>query len=120
PSGNEIHLDENNKNMNFTSPETVTFNCKNFIINASEGITYNAGTDIIQKAAHDIDINAGGNINEAADNKSENIEKTITRSSHESTHYAEKVTILSTDENMLLESSQKTVEINSAEQSNFF
>jgi len=38
----------------------------------------------------------------------------------DSTQYAEKVTIFSTKENMLLESSEKTVEINSAEKSNLF
>ena len=63
PSGNEIHLDEENKNINITSPETVTFNCKNFIINASEGITYNAGTHIAENATLNKTTIVGGVLN---------------------------------------------------------
>jgi len=63
PSGNEIHLDEKNKNINVTSPETVTFNCKNFIINASEGITYNAGTHIAENATLNKTTIVGGVLN---------------------------------------------------------
>ncbi|MFQ6603905.1 type VI secretion system Vgr family protein [Flavobacterium sp. C3NV] len=63
PSGNEIHLDEENKNINVTSPETVTFNCKNFIINASEGITYNAGTHIAENATLNKTTIVGGVLN---------------------------------------------------------
>jgi len=62
-SGNEIHLDEKNKNINVTSPETVTFNCKNFIINASEGITYNAGTHIAENATLNKTTIVGGVLN---------------------------------------------------------
>ncbi|WP_409416564.1 type VI secretion system Vgr family protein [Flavobacterium sp. PS2] len=63
PSGNEVHLDEENKDMNFTSPETITFNCKNFIINASEGITYNAGTNISENALINKSTIVGGILN---------------------------------------------------------
>lgn len=63
PSGNKVHLDEENKNINVTSTETITFNCKNFIINASEGITSNAGTHISENATFDKTTNVGGNMN---------------------------------------------------------
>lgn len=120
PSGNEIHLDEESKNINATTPETFTIRAKNIVFEASESITYTAGINIIQEAGNDINITASGNINEFGDNKTENITDQYIRSSHESTQFAEKVTILSSTENMLLESTQKTVEINSGEQSNVF
>jgi uncharacterized protein involved in type VI secretion and phage assembly len=120
PSGNEIHLDEENKNINATTPETFTIRAKKIVFEATESITLKAGTNIIQEAGNDIDIHASGNITESGDNKSENVVNAYTRSSHESTQFAEQVTIYSTEENMLLESSQKTVEINSAEKSNLF
>ncbi|MFH7017533.1 type VI secretion system Vgr family protein [Flavobacterium sp. FlaQc-47] len=63
PSGNELHLDEENKNMNMTSTETITFNCKNFIVNASEGITYNAGTHIAETAILNKTTTIGGGLN---------------------------------------------------------
>ncbi|MFZ0598621.1 MAG: phage baseplate assembly protein V [Flavobacterium sp.] len=63
PSGNELHLDEESKNMNLTSTETITFNCKNFIVNASEGITYNAGTHIAETAILNKTTNIGGGLN---------------------------------------------------------
>jgi len=63
PSGNEIHLDEESKNMNLTSSETITLNCKNFIVNASEGITYNAGTHISENATLNKTTVVGGVLN---------------------------------------------------------
>lgn len=63
PSGNEIHLDEEKKNINVTSPETITFNCKNFVVNASEGITYNAGTNISETAVINKTTSVGGILN---------------------------------------------------------
>jgi type VI secretion system secreted protein VgrG len=120
PSGNEIQLDEEGKNINMTSPETVTIRAKNIVFEASESITYTAGTNIMQEAKNDINIIANGNISEFGDNKTENITENYTRSSHKSTQFADEVKIFSMEENMLLESSQKTVEINSAENSNIF
>ncbi|MFB9078764.1 type VI secretion system Vgr family protein [Flavobacterium procerum] len=49
-SGNEIHLDEENKNINATSPETVTIRAKNIVFEASESITLKAGTNISETA----------------------------------------------------------------------
>jgi len=79
PSGNEIHLDEKNKNINVTSPETVTIRAKNIILDALESITLKAGTNIIQEADNDITqtagnnitITANGNLFEKSDNRTE-------------------------------------------------
>ena len=128
PSGNEIQLDEEGKNINVTSPETITIRAKKIVFEASESITLKAGTDIdiiadnnmTQEIGNSIFISAEGNISERSDNKTETIRDNYTRSSHESTQFAEEVTITSTSENMLLESSQKRVDINSAESSNLF
>ncbi|WP_029269196.1 type VI secretion system Vgr family protein [Flavobacterium sp. KJJ] len=53
PSGNELHLDEEGKNITITTPETLTLNCKNLIINASESITTTAGVNIFESAGVD-------------------------------------------------------------------
>lgn len=37
-SGNEIHLDTTGSNINITTPETMTLNCKNMNINVEENI----------------------------------------------------------------------------------
>jgi len=50
PSGNKIHLDEENKNINVTTPETFTVRAKNIVFEATESITYNAGTHISENA----------------------------------------------------------------------
>ncbi|TRX31903.1 hypothetical protein FNW52_18090 [Flavobacterium sp. ZT3R18] len=128
PSGNELHMDTENKNINLTSSGTITIKAKNIIFEASESITATAGEnisnsadkDIIQTAGHDINQSATGNLTESANNKTEIIEKKHIRDSIESTQHAEKVTVFSTKENMHLESTNKTVNINSAEKSNMF
>jgi len=133
---NIIHIDTKGNNITITALENMTLNCKNMQINvqenmdvsvgkniaesAGENITSSASQDIIQTAGKDISVSATGDMRETANNKSEMIEKAYTRSAQDSTQYAEKVTIFSTKENMLLESSEKTVEINSAEKSNLF
>ncbi|MBO9676270.1 MAG: type IV secretion protein Rhs [Sphingobacteriaceae bacterium] len=133
---NIIHIDTKGNNITITALENMTLNCKNMQINvqenmdvsvgkniaesAGENITSSASQDIIQTAGKDISVSATGDMRETANNKSELIEKAYTRSAQDSTQYAEKVTIFSTKENMLLESSEKTVEINSAEKSNLF
>ncbi|MDQ0636522.1 type VI secretion system secreted protein VgrG [Pedobacter sp. W3I1] len=133
---NIIHIDTKGNNITITALENMTLNCKNMQINvgenmdvsvgknisesAGENITSSANQDIIQTAGKDINISATGDMRETANNKTELVEKAYTRSAQDSTQYAEKVTIFSTKENMLLESSEKTVEINSAEKSNLF
>lgn len=133
---NIIYIDTKGNNITITALENMTLNCKNMQINvgenmdtnvgknisesAGENITSSANQDIIQTAGKDIKISATGDMRETANNKTELVEKAYVRSAVDSTQYAEKVTIFSTKENMLLESSEKTVEINSAEKSNLF
>jgi type VI secretion system secreted protein VgrG len=63
PSGNEIHLDEEGKNINVTSPETVTIRAKNIVFEASESITYVAGTNISETAILNKTSSIGGILN---------------------------------------------------------
>jgi len=59
-SGNEIHLDEENKNINATTPETFTIHAKNIVFEATESITINAGQNISETALLDKTSNVGG------------------------------------------------------------
>lgn len=128
PSGNTWKMDgqgniEVNAPKNFTvnAGENITFTAgKNVTVSAGENIDNSANKNITQIAGNDINQSATGNLTESANDKSEIIEQKHIRSSLESTQYAEKITVYSTKENMLLESSQKTVEVNSAEKSSMF
>lgn len=120
PSGNKYFMDGKG-NIKFFAPKTIELEAgEDIIMKAGRDIEMEAGRDIKQDADRDITINAQGNIYESGDNKTESISENYLRSSGESTQFAEEVKIFSTKENMLLESSQKTVEINSAENSNIF
>ncbi|KAF2517748.1 type VI secretion system Vgr family protein [Flavobacterium foetidum] len=126
PSGNEIHLDEENKNINVTSPETVTIRAKNIVFEATESITYKAGThisgsagkNISHEAGNDINIIAGGKLLENGDEKIEIIEEKITINSAEHIEMAEQIKINATKGDMTLKAS-KTIHANSGENSNF-
>ena len=128
PSGNTWKMDgEGNievnapKNFTLTAGDNVNISAgKNVNINAGENINNVANESINESAGKDINQTATGNIRETTDNKTETIKETYIRASQSSTQYAEKVSIFSSKENMLLESSSKTVEINSAEKSNLF
>ena len=63
PSGNEIHLDEEGKNINVTSPETLTIHAKNIIFEATESITFTAGTNITETAVLNKSTVIGGALN---------------------------------------------------------
>ncbi|AWK07112.1 type IV secretion protein Rhs [Flavobacterium crocinum] len=63
PSGNELHMNEETKSTTITVPETLTLNCKNLIINASESITTNAGMNISETATINKSTNVGGMLN---------------------------------------------------------
>jgi len=128
PSGNTWMMDGKG-NINVNAPKNFTVNAgenvtitagKNVNVSAGENINNSANKDISQTAGHDISQTAAGDFTESANNKTEIIEQKHIRSSLESTQHADKVTVFSTKENMLLESSQKTVEVNSAEKSNMF
>lgn len=128
PSGNTWQMDGKG-NISVNAPKNFTLNAgenvsisagKNVTITAGENIENSADKDITQTAGQDINQTATGDFTENANNKTEIVEKTHIRSSLESTQHAEEVTIFSTKENMLLESSAKTVDVNSAEKSNMF
>ncbi|HSD05682.1 type VI secretion system Vgr family protein [Flavobacterium sp.] len=128
PSGNTWKMDGQG-NIEVNAPKNFTLNAgenvsitagKNVSVSARENIDNSASKDISQTAGHDISQTAAGNFTESADNKTEIIEQKHIRNSLESTQYADKITVFSTKENMLLESSQKTVEVNSAEKSSMF
>lgn len=63
PSGNEIHLDEEKKSINATTPETFTVRAKNIIFEATESITFNAGTNIAESATFNKTTIIGGVLN---------------------------------------------------------
>lgn len=120
PSGNKYFMDGKGS-IKLLAPKNIELEAgEDIIMKAGKNIECNANIDIIQTADRDINISAFGNINEGGNNKTETITDNYIRTSAESTQFAEKVDITSTTENMLLESSQNTVEINSAEQSNIF
>jgi type VI secretion system secreted protein VgrG len=128
PSGNTWKMDGQG-NIEVNAPKNFTVNAgenvsitagKNVTVSAGENIDNSASKDISQTAGHDISQTAAGDFTESANNKTEVIEQKHIRSSLESTQHADKVTVFSTKENMLLESSQKTVEVNSAEKSSMF
>ena len=120
PSGNKYFMDGKGS-IKLLAPKNIEIEAgENIVLKAGNDIEFSADRNIEQIANQDININAQGNISEFGDHKTENITDTYIRSSEESTQFADKVSIFSTTENMLLESTQKTVEINSAEKSNLF
>ncbi|WP_264551002.1 type VI secretion system Vgr family protein [Flavobacterium sp. N2038] len=60
PSGNELHMNEETKSTTLTVPETLTLNCKNLIINASESIMTTAGMNITETATLNKTLSVGG------------------------------------------------------------
>ncbi|MBF4516685.1 type IV secretion protein Rhs [Flavobacterium sp. ANB] len=118
PSGNEIHLDEENKNINATTPETFTVRAKNIVFEATESITFKAGTNIIQEAENDINITAAGRLLENGDEKIEIIDEKITINAAEHIETAEKINMNATNGDMTFKAS-KTIHANSGEKSNF-
>ncbi len=127
PSGNEIHLDQEKKNINATTPETFTIRAKNIVFEATESITVKAGTDIeinadsniTQEAGNNFLINAEGNIVEHSDNRTELVDKDFSRFSDISNEVASEASLFSNEEDMTIQSG-KQVRINSAENSNLF
>nr|WP_294780836.1 phage baseplate assembly protein V [uncultured Flavobacterium sp.] len=63
PSGNEIQLDEEGRNINATTPETFTIRAKNIVFEATESITYTAGTNINETAVLNKTASIGGILN---------------------------------------------------------
>ena len=117
--GNVIHLDTQGQNINITAPETVTITARNIVMAAEEDIESTAGRHISSVAGGDIHQIAVGDISEESDNRTEVAKEEYTRTAQLSNEVAQKISLFSEKENMTLQSG-KTVEVNSAEKSNFF
>lgn len=66
PSGNEIFLDTQGKNITITAPETITMNAKNIVMNAEQNITAIAGDNVSTSAGTNINASAGAHIQNTA------------------------------------------------------
>lgn len=127
PSGNEIHLDEENKNINATTPETFTIRAKNIVFEATESITLKAGYDIdsnadnniTQIAGNNIAISASGNLFEKSDNRTEIADENYLREvGGTAGEIAGKMNISTTQDDINIHSA-KNINGHSAENSSF-
>ncbi len=129
PSGNEIHLNEETKSTTITVPETLTLNCKNLIINASESITTTAGLNILESAGVDKsttvgmmhNLNIGGN---SMLNVTGSVFEDIQGNAESHTAHDRIVNsqqgIQTSSENGIEKHSQKETKLNSGEKSNLY
>ena len=125
PSGNTYLMDGNGninvnapKNMTFTAGENISMTAgQNILSTATVNIVSNAGINMIDTAGKDIMQSATGNIHESSDKRTEISENERNVQSKKSDSYAEKVTVVSTKENMVLQS-EKTVKSQSGEEGN--
>jgi uncharacterized protein involved in type VI secretion and phage assembly len=125
PSGNTWKMD-GQENISVNAPKNFTLNAgenvnitagKNVTVSAGENMENSANKDITQTAGHDINQSAAGDIIETANNKTEIVEKDYTRDIGETADIvSKKVTVNSTEEDMLLKS-KTTVKLNSGEKS---
>jgi uncharacterized protein involved in type VI secretion and phage assembly len=135
PSGNTWNMDGQG-NISVNAPKNITINAGGSIdISAGENISVDAGRDIATSAGQDFSTNAGQNISESAggdimqsasgdivemaDNKTVAVEETSQRTSQKTLSQADKMTVYSTDDDLLLQS-EKSAKINSAERSDLF
>ena len=133
PSGNTYFMDGKG-NITVTAPKDMNFNAGNNInmsagkditsiagsnihATASVNIVSSAGANMIDTAGRDLLQTATGNIHESSDKRTEISENERNIQSKKSDSYAEKVTMVSTKENMILQS-EKTVKSQSGEQGN--
>lgn len=58
-NGNVFHLDTKGKNIEITTPETLTLNSKNMVINVQENLSTNVGKNIKTVAKDDISQDSG-------------------------------------------------------------
>lgn len=133
PSGNTYLMDGKGnitvnapKDMTFTAGNNIKMSAGNDITSiagsnifstANVNIVSNAGVNMIDSAGKDLMQTATGNIHESSDMRSEISENERNIQSKKSDSYAEKVTVVSTKENMILQS-EKTVKSQSGEQGN--
>ncbi|KAF2082935.1 type VI secretion system Vgr family protein [Flavobacterium sharifuzzamanii] len=124
PSGNELHMNEETKSTTITAPETLTLNCKNLIINASESITTTAGMNIAETAGIDKSTTVGGMLNTnitgnsmfyVGGNHDENIEGDLNSDVKKDKNYIVAGKDTSNSENGHEFHSNKTIKNNSAE-----
>ncbi|WP_312078956.1 phage baseplate assembly protein V [Chryseobacterium sp.] len=133
PSGNTYFMDGKG-NIAVNAPNYMTFTAGNNIkmtagkditsiagnsmfATANVNIVSNAGVNMIDTAGKDLMQTATGNIHESSDMRSEISENERNIQAKKSDSYAEKVTVVSTKENMILQS-EKTVKSQSGEQGN--
>ncbi|AZA81944.1 Vgr family protein [Chryseobacterium lactis] len=133
PSGNTYFMDGKG-NISVNAPKDMTFTAGNNIKmtagrditsiagnsmydTANVNIVSNAGVNMIDTAGKDLMQTATGNIHESSDMRTEIAENERNVQSKKSDSYAEKVTVVSTKENMILQS-EKTVKSQSGEQGN--
>lgn len=133
PSGNTYFMDGKG-NIAVNAPNDMTFTAGNNIrmtagkditsiagnsmfATANVNIVSNAGVNMIDTAGRDLMQTATGNIHESSDMRTEVSENERNIQAKKSDSYAEKVTVVSTKENMILQS-EKTVKSQSGEQGN--
>ncbi|MBK1894231.1 type VI secretion system Vgr family protein [Chryseobacterium paridis] len=133
PSGNTYFMDGKGsiivnapKDMTFTAGNNIRMSAGNDITSiagsnifstANVNIVSNAGVNMVDTAGRDLLQTATGNIHESSDMRTEIAENERNVQSKKSDSYAEKVTVVSTKENMILQS-EKTVKSQSGEQGN--
>lgn len=125
PSGNELHMNEETKSTTLTVPETLTLNCKNLIINASESITTNAGINISETVGIDKSTTVGGMLHTnvtgnsmlyVGGNHDENIEGNLNSDIKKDKNYIVAGKSVAQSENGHEFHSDKTIKNNSAEE----
>ncbi|MFC4412488.1 phage baseplate assembly protein V [Kaistella carnis] len=133
PSGNTYFMDGAG-NITVTAPNDMTFTAgknikmsagvditsvagSNIFSTANVNIVSNAGVNMIDTAGRDLMQSATGNIHESSDMRNEISENERNIQAKKSDSYAEKVTVVSTKENMILQS-EKTVKSQSGEEGN--
>lgn len=129
PSGNELHMNEETKSTTLTVPETLTLNCKNLIINASESITTTAGMNIFESVGVDKttsvgmmhNLNIGGNsMLNVTGNFFENIDGDVESQTAKDRIVNSQQGIQTSSEEGIKKHSQKETKLNSGEKSNLF
>jgi len=122
PSGN-TYLMDGKGNINVNAPNDMNFTAgKNLNINVGENMTISVGQNISTNAGNNIGVTAGndiietatGNRMEMSDNRTEIVQKDYTRQSDTSDIFAKKITAISSEEDILIQSA-KTVHMNSGE-----
>ncbi|MET3025556.1 phage baseplate assembly protein V [Flavobacterium sp. UW10123] len=125
PSGNEIHLDEEGKNMTLTTLGTLTLNCKDLIINVGNNMDTNVTinkTDIVginhsESIGGFKEIGVAGDFNAVVDGKySEHIKGNLESKTDKERHEVGKEGFHNNTEGNLSKNAQKEINNNSGEQ----